>query len=124
MTYDELVMDVIESIRKDRSSGWVITDPDCGQMRKILNDGTYVFAEFQDYPDNSDRVTMVRTFVDLSDYSDAELWFYGSLYYATEEEFKAQGADIMAECVAEQTWEPVFTGTAQQVHDLLNGKVK
>ena len=124
MTYNDLIANIVGDIKKDRTSPWVITDPDCAQMRKILPDGIYVFAEFHDSPDGSDNVTMVRSFVDLSDYSDGELWFYGSMYYNTPEEFEAQGADIMAECVAENTWEVVWCGTAQQVYDLLCGKTK
>ena len=96
MTYDEAVNTILEYYMLGDFPGWTMTDPDSAQMRRITKDGKFEFIDFQ-------NLAIFHNVINLDDYSDGELWFYGSMYYDTPDEFEAQGAAIMAECVFEQT---------------------
>lgn len=96
MTYDEAVNDLVRRYCNDEFKGWVLTDDYNAQMRRILPDGRFEFIAFE-------NLAIFHNIIDLEDYSDGELWFFGSMYYDTMEEFEAQGAEVMAECVFEQT---------------------
>ena len=104
MTYDEAVNTIVEYYMLGDFPGWTMTDTDSAQMRRIAKDGRYEFVELCDttHPD-SNTVVFYHEFIDLEDYSEGELWFYGSVYYETKEEFESLGADIAAECVFEET---------------------
>lgn len=96
MTYNDAVNDLVRRYGNGEFKGWTMTDDDNAQMRRVLPDGRFEFIAF-------DNLVIFHNIIDLDDYSDRELWFYGSMYYDTMEEFKAQGGEIMAECVFEQT---------------------
>ena len=96
MTYNDAVNDLVRRYRNGEFKGWTMTDDDNAQMRRVLTDGRFEFIAF-------DNLVIFHNIIDLDDYSDGELWFYGSMYYDTMEEFEAQGAEIMAECIFEQT---------------------
>lgn len=96
MTYNDAVNDLVRRYCNGEFPGWVLTDDYDAQMRRILPDGRFEFIAF-------DNLVIFHNIIDLNDYSDGELWFYGSMYYDTMEEFEAQGAEIMAECIFEQT---------------------
>ena len=96
MTYDEAVNDLVLRYCNDEFKGWVLTDDYNAQMRRILPDGRFEFIAFE-------NLVIFHNIIDLEDYSDGELWFFGSMYYDTMEEFEAQGAEVMAECMFEQT---------------------
>lgn len=101
MTYDDAVNEIVERYIHEEFPGWTMTDSDSAQMRRMTKDGKFEFIDFQ-------NLAIFHNVIDLSDYSDGELWFYGSMYYDTQDEFEAQGAEIMAECVFEQTPADVF----------------
>lgn len=104
MTYDEAVNTILEYYMLGDFPGWTMTDTDSAQMRRIVNDGRYEFVELLDTTDpDLNIVVFYHEIIDLEEYSEGELWFYGSMYYATKEDFEDQGADIAAECVFEQT---------------------
>ena len=104
MTYNEAVSTILEYYMLGDFSGWTMTDPDSAQMRRITKDGRYEFVELRETTDpDSNTVVFYHEFIDLEDYSEGELWYYGSMYYANKEDFDEQGADIAAECVFEQT---------------------
>ena len=96
MTYEEAVNDLVRRYCNGEFKGWVLTDDYNAQMRRMLPDGRFEFIAFE-------NLVIFHNIIDLEDYSDGELWFFGSMYYDTMEEFEAQGAEIMAECVFEQT---------------------
>lgn len=104
MTYDEAVNTILEYYMLGDFNGWTMTDTDSAQMRRVAKDGRYEFVELRDTTDpDSNTAVFYHAFINLEDYSDGELWYYGSMYYATKEDFEEQGADIVAECVFEQT---------------------
>lgn len=96
MTYDDAVNDLVRRYCNGEFKGWVLTDDYNAQMRRILPDGRFEFIAFE-------NLVIFHNIIDLEDYSDGELWSFGSMYYDTMEEFEAQGAEVMAECVFEQT---------------------
>jgi len=96
MTYNDAVNDLVRRYRNGEFKGWTMTDDDNAQMRRVLTDGRFEFIAF-------DNLVIFHNIINLEDYSEGELWFYGSMYYDTMEEFEAQGAEIMAECIFEQT---------------------
>ena len=72
-------------------------------MRRVSKDGRYEFVELTDTYGDENIIIFSHAFINLEDYSEGELWHYGSMYYDTKEDFEDQGADIVAECVFEQT---------------------
>ena len=96
MTYNDAVNDLVRRYCNGEFKGWTMTDDYNAQMRRILPDGRFEFIAFE-------NLVIFHNIINLEDYSEGELWFYGSMYYDTMEEFEAQGAEIMAECVFEQT---------------------
>lgn len=104
MNYDEAVSTIRERYIRGDFPGWTMTDPDSAQMRRITKDGRYEFVELRNTTDpDSNTVVFYHEFVDLKEHSEGELWFYGSAYYETKEEFESLGANIAAECVLEET---------------------
>lgn len=104
MTYNEAVNTILEYYMLGDFPGWTMTDPDSAQMRRITKDGRYEFVELLKTTDpDSNTVVFYHEFIDLEEYSEGDLWFYGSAYYENEEGLEAQGADIAAECMFEQT---------------------
>ena len=103
MTYDEMVNDLVKCYRDGEFPGWVMTDDQYAQMRKMLPDGRYEFIDTA--PWGSEAVIFHEVF-SLDDYSEGELWFYGSVFYKNQDEFLNAGADIIAECVFEQIAHP------------------
>ena len=103
MTYDEAVGTIlVEYYQLGDFPGWTMTDPDSAQMRRNCDDGRYEFIELTENWDGG-AVIHHDTFR-LDDYSEGELWFFGSAYYETKEQFESQGADVIAECVFEQLY--------------------
>jgi len=100
MTNDEAINNILSLCENGTYHEWTVTDPDCLQMRRNLPSGEYQFIELWDCPTGG--AIVVSSTIDLSDYSEGELWFYGSPYYESQADFEAQGADIAAECVFEQ----------------------
>ena len=96
MTYNDAVNDLVRRYCNGEFKGWTMTDDDNAQMRRVLPDGRFEFIAFE-------NLVIFHNIINLEDYSEGELWFYGSMYYDTMEEFEAQGAEIMAECIFEQT---------------------
>lgn len=115
MTYDEAVNRIAECYTLGDFATWVMTDDDTAQMRRARVDGRFEFIEmWEEYEDGS--AVLFHEIIDLSSYSDKELRYYGSMYYASQEEFKRQGAEIMAECVYEQNREVCFYGSPDEVY--------
>lgn len=102
MTYDEAVGTILEYYQLGDFSGWTMTDPDSAQMRRNCDDGRYEFIELTENWDGG--AVIHHDTISLDDYSEGELWFFGSAYYETKEQFESQGADVMAECVFEQIY--------------------
>lgn len=103
MTYDEVVNTILEYYMLGDFPGWTMTDTNNAQMRRVAKDGRYEFVELTDTYGDENIIIFSHLFINLEDYSEGELWHYGSMYYATKEDFEDQGADIVAECVFEQT---------------------
>ena len=103
MTYDKMVGGLVERYHNGEFPGWTMTDDESAQMRRMLPDGRYEWIDTA--PCGSEGVLFHEVF-SLDDYSDGELWFYGSAYYDNQDEFMGLGADIMAECVFEQIAHP------------------
>lgn len=103
MTYDKMVNELVECYRNGEFPGWTMTDDEYAQMRRTLPDGRYEFIDTA--PWRPEAILFHEVF-SLEDYSDGELWFYGCPYYKNQDEFMALGADIIAECVFEQTASP------------------
>ena len=115
MTYDEIINDIVQKYTDFAFSSWTMTDDDTAQMRRDRLDGRFEFIEmWEEYEDGS--AVLFYEIIDLSSYSDKELRYYGSMYYASQEEFKRQGAEIMAECVYEQNREVCFYGSPDEVY--------
>ncbi|MBR3458080.1 MAG: hypothetical protein IKH16_08005 [Selenomonadaceae bacterium] len=104
MSYDEMVNDLVRRYRDGDFPGWVMTDDAYAQMRRTLPDGRYEFIDTA--PWGSDEAVIFHEVFSLDDYSEGELWFYGSAYYNDQDEFMGLGADTIAECVFEQTAHP------------------
>lgn len=103
MTYDKMVEGLVEGYRNGEFPGWTMTDDESAQMRRILPDGRYEFVDTSPW---GSEVVLFHEVFSLDDYSEDELWYYGSSYYKNQNEFMALGADIIAECVFEQTAHP------------------
>lgn len=119
MTYDEMIDSIVQKyitppITQWKWSAWELTDDDSAQVRRYRLDGRIEFAEMWEGNDGS--VILFHKIIDLADYSDGELWFYGSAYCGSREEWEKMGAEIMAECVYEQTKEVVFCGTPDEAY--------
>ena len=119
MTYEEIIDSMVRKyvtppMTQWKWPAWELTDDETAQVRRYRLDCKIEFAEMMEENDGS--VILFHDIINLDDYSDGELWYYGSMYYATQEEFEAQGAEIMAECVYEQNREPVFWGTPDEVY--------
>lgn len=112
MTYDEMVAGLVQRYHNGEFPGWTMTDDDYAQMRRTLPDGRYEFIDTA--PWGSECVLFHEVF-SLDDYSDGELWFYGSAYYKNQDEFMGLGADIMAECVFEQTAHPQLCALPEKI---------
>jgi len=114
MTYDDIVNKVVERYRNGEFPGWTMTDPDSAQMRKNCEDRRYEFVELTENWDGG--VVIHHDTVSLDDFSEGELWFFGSVYYETKEQFESQGADVMAECIFEQNfWNVESYGNPQKM---------
>lgn len=114
MTYDDAVNKIVECYRNGEFPGWTMTDPDSAQMRRNCEDGHYEFVELTENWDGG--AVIHHDTVSLDDFSEGELWFFGSAYYETKEQFESQGADVMAECVFEQKyWNVESYGNPQKM---------
>lgn len=119
MTYEDIINSMAAKYTTPPMSqwkwpAWTMTDNDSAQVRRDRLDGRFEFVEMWEEDDG--YVVVFHKILNLDDYSDGELWFYGSLYYPTQEEFENQGAEIMAECVFEQEREVVFCGTPDEAY--------
>lgn len=123
MTYDDAVNKIVECYRNGEFPGWTMTDSDSAQMRRV-KDGRYEFVEMLYVNGTKNTVAFYHEFIDLDDYTEGELWFYGSLYYADKEEFEGFGADIAAECVYEQTRSIDALGSPDKMLELYLKNVK
>lgn len=111
MTYDEMVNELVKRYRNGEFPGWTMTDDESAQMRRTLPDGRYEWIDTALY--DSGVVLSYETF-SLDDYSEDEWWFYGSAYYK-KSELVALGADIIAECVFEQTAHPQLCALPEKI---------
>jgi hypothetical protein len=77
-------------------NGWICTDASCYQYQKLIKDKWFDMTQIFEMPDESYNI--VRTSVDLDDYSDEEINDYVSGYYNS-----ANGLSdgIIAECIFE-----------------------
>lgn len=102
MTYDDMLNLISKMYDCGLFPDWVMTDLDHCQMRRDRKDGKFEFIEVFSWPLGKTGAAFCRhSIIDLNDYSDAELWFYGSAHYDNWDEFFSQGAEIFAECVFE-----------------------
>lgn len=116
MTYDDMLNLINEMYERGLFPDWVMTDSDCCQMRRDRRDGKFEFVEvFFCAPRSTGSALCRHSIIDLNDYSDDELWFYGSAYYDNWDEFFSQGAEIFAECVFEgKSADSTFIGKTPQ----------
>lgn len=119
MTYEDIINSLAAKYATPPMSqwkwpAWTMTDSDSAQVRRDRLDGRFEFVEMWEADDG--YVVVYHQIINLDDYSDDDLWFYGMLYYPTREEFESQGAEIMAECVFEQTQDVWFCGTPDEAY--------
>lgn len=118
MTYDEAVNDLVRRYRDGAFPDWTMTDDDSAQMRRNLGNGRLEFVDFQ-------NLALFHNIIDMNYLTDGELWYYGSQYYDSREEFFDLGADIMAECVFELTpADEVFSSPEGIVDDVYSRYLK
>lgn len=109
MTYNDMLNLINEMYERGLFPDWVMTDSDCCQMRRDRKDGKFEFVEVVCCATRYTAAFCRHSIIDLDDYSDGELWFYGSAHYGNWDEFFSHGAEIFAECVfegkgADNTW--------------------
>lgn len=118
MTYGDVIYSLVAKYTTSpwwknwKWPAWEMTDNETAQVRRDRLDGRFEFVEMWETDDGN--VTIFHNIIALWDYSWGDLWFYGSMYYPTREDFEKQGAEIIAECVFEQTREVEFCGTPDE----------
>ena len=77
-------------------NGWICADPNCYQYQKLIKDKWFDMTQIFEMPDKSYRI--VRTSIDLDDYSDEEINNYVTSYYRSAD---GLSDGIIAECIFE-----------------------
>lgn len=111
-------------------SNWVCTDPDCFQH--IRKNGTIfemvetISADYICESEESDYI-VVKTTIDMNNYSEEEKSEYISMYYS-EEEAKKLGEDLIAECILEQEIisgdNAIFYGKFENASDFIRSIIR
>ena len=96
----------MESLNQQKgmhSSSWICTDSSCFQYQKSLSDSIFDMIQAFEMPDGS--FVVVKSIIDLSDYTGAEICDYVEAYYDSLNALKSEYGDdsnrIIAECVFE-----------------------
>jgi hypothetical protein len=101
VTYDDVINTLAQRYANGEFSQWVMTDSDHAQMRCNRPDGLMEFIEL--YPIGYVRTGVTYQLLDPKEYTDDDLWCYGSVYYTDRKEFDALPLEIKMECVFEAT---------------------